>query len=191
MKKWIKENLRDLYWEIYGNTIKNSRFPDDPKSLLFVCKGNICRSPFAEHIARNLSRNGVKEGMAFFSAGLEVSQPFPPPKEAISAAKSFGVQLNGHKSRRFTQEMVETFDMIIAMESWQFRTLRKAFPSEHDKIFLLPLFDVTGWTKLGRFFHYNIQDPYGQSLDEFSSCFQRIKRCIEGLFEEMEGARRG
>jgi len=124
--------------------------------------------------------------VTFYSAGLEVSRPLPPPKEAVLAAKSFGLQLNGHKSRRLTQDMVQRFDMIIVMESWQFQALRKAFPSHHDKIFLLPLFDVTGWTKLGHFFRYNIQDPYGQGPAEFSGCFQRIKSCVEGLFEEMQ-----
>ena len=122
----------------------------------------------------------------FYSGGLDVSKSLPPPKEAILAAEKFGVHLNGHRSRRITQEMVDSFDMIIAMETWHFRSLRKSFPQHKKKISLLPLFGADQSAKEGGFLRYNIQDPYGQSLDEFCTCFQRIKRCIEGLFEEIE-----
>ncbi|MBE9571533.1 MAG: hypothetical protein IMF11_12965 [Proteobacteria bacterium] len=81
--------------------------------------------------------------------------------------------------------MVETFDMIIAMETWQFQTLKKAFPRYQDKVFLLPLFDTRGGTKLGGFARYNIQDPYGKSLTEFHACFQRIERCIKGMLKRI------
>jgi len=186
LRNWIKSDLRDFYWEFYGNLIRNPRCLGHPKSFLFVCRGNICRSPFAEHVARKVA---TAQGI-FFSAGLEVSQPSSPPQEAVQAAESFGIRLKGHRSRRISREMIESFDMIIAMETRQFRALKKSFPKCQNKVFLLPLFDNKGCAREDGFFRYNIQDPYGQSLNDFYTCFQRIKSCIEGLFEEMEVVRR-
>lgn len=182
LKKWIKGDLRDLYWRIYGHTIRNPMCQATPRSFLFICKGNICRSPFAEHLARKLAGNAVRSEKALCSAGLQVSKPLPPPKEAILAAESFGIQLNSHKSRKITKEMLESFDMIIAMETWQVQAAKKAFPNYKEKIFLLPLFYTKDWVKRGGFSRFNIQDPYGKNLNEFHVCFNRIKECIEGLF---------
>lgn len=184
LRKWIKGDLRDLYWKIYGNSIKNPRCPALPESILFICKGNICRSPFAEHLAKKLAGSAISGEGPFSSAGLEVSRPLPPPIEAALAAKSFGIQLDGHRSRSINQDMVASFDMITAMETRQLKHLRKAFPGYHDKIFLLPLFEAKQGTKRGWFSRYNIQDPYGKNLVEFQACFQRIERCIEGLFQD-------
>jgi protein-tyrosine phosphatase len=179
----IKGYLKDLYWSAYGKGIQNPRFPENPRSFLFICKGNICRSPFAEHLARKLTVNAATGEKAFYSVGLHVSQSLPPPREAILVAESFGIHLNGHRSRKLSQKMIESFDIVIAMQVWQFQTLRKTFPKYQDKIFLLPLFDSAESTKQRGFSQYNIQDPYGRSTDEFYACFQRIKRCLEELFE--------
>ena len=103
-------------------------------------------------------------------------------------AMKFGVQINGHRSRPLTLEMVESFDMIIGMETWHFKALRRTYPKYRDKIFLLPLFDITGSEHVKGFSRYNIQDPYGRSLEEFYACFQRISQCIQTLMRHIEGA---
>ena len=185
LKRWIKGNIKDFYWRIYGINLRNPRFPKTSKAFLFICKGNICRGPFAEHLVKKLAREGITEAGTFYSAGLEVSGPLPSPKEAVLAAEKFGLQLNGHRSRGLTQEMVESFDMIIAMEAWHFKALRKAYPKHNHKFFLLPFFDTKNSREEKGFLRYNIQDPYGRSVDEFYACFQRINYCIEGLFKEI------
>ena len=184
LKKIIKGYLRDIYWDIYGKNIRNPACIVNPKSFLFICKGNICRSPFAEYIAKQILDNASKEKEIFYSAGLDVSQPLPSPKEAVLAAESFDVQLDSHRSRRINQNMIESFDMIIAMETWQFNNLKKSFPDFHKKICLLPLFDSRVNKSKGGFYRYNIQDPYGRNVDIFNACFQRIKECIRKMIEE-------
>jgi protein-tyrosine phosphatase len=189
LKKWIKGDLRNLYWRIYGNTIRNPRLPSLPESFLFICKGNICRSPFAEHLAVKLAGDGPTHHKTFFSAGLHVSRPLPPPREGVLAAQGFGVQLDGHRSKRIDEEMADRFDMIIAMETWQFHALRKAFPVCRHKAFLLPLFDSKEKAECSGFARYNIQDPYGRSVSEFRVCFERIERCLRRMFAETLKAR--
>lgn len=90
LKHWIKGNLRDLYWKIHGNKVKNPGLPDIPRSFLFVCKGNVCRSPFAEQLARKIAEKENYKNMTFFSAGLEVKNPNSPPEEAYIQQKNLG-----------------------------------------------------------------------------------------------------
>lgn len=158
LKHWIKGNLRDLYWKIHGNKVKNPGLPDNPRSFLFVCKGNICRSPFAERLGIRIANNCLA-GMNFFSAGLEVSTSTPPPADAILAAESFGVHLNGHKSKRINYEILGSFDMIFTMETRHLKTLRESFPQFQDKIFLLPLFEKNKANTKGSYHFCNIPDP--------------------------------
>lgn len=186
LKKWIKGYLRDLYWQFYGNIIRNPELPNSPRTFLFVCKGNICRSPFAESLAKRISENNGVQGVTLFSAGLQVLEPESPPKEAIVAAESFGVCLNGFKSRSIDYDMIESFAMIIAMETKHLRILRGCFPQFKSKLFLLPLFEKNVTKQEGIYAQYNIIDPYGKDVDQFHTCYKRIERSLKGLFSEIE-----
>jgi protein-tyrosine phosphatase len=159
--------------------------PDSPDSFLFVCKGNICRSPFAEQIARKIAEKENYKNMTFFSAGLEVKNPDSPPEEAKRAAENFGIFLNHHSSRKLTRNMLNSFDVILAMDTKHFKALRKSFPEFQNKIFLLSLFDQYSVKTNGSFYRYNIFDPYGKSLEHFHICFQRIERCLLEIFMKL------
>jgi len=90
-----------------------------------------------------------------------------------------GVHIAPHRSRGLSYSMIESNDMIVAMEDWQCKYLRKICQENKEKIFLLPLFDNhsgTSWE------NYNIRDPYGKDLEEFKQCYGRIERCLSGLF---------
>lgn len=185
-KNLVKRNLKDIYWKLYGCAIVNPPIPNHPKSFLFVCKGNICRSPFAEHIARKHGEERRLSPRSFNSAGLNVSKALPPPAEAILAARRLGIGLDGHKSRRMTEELAASHDMIIAMQTWHFKVLRESFPRFQHKIFLLPLFDKTHGAIQRTYDRYNIADPYGNSVDIFHECFLRIENCLVSLYTEID-----
>ena len=55
-----KRNNKKFYWSVYGRTICNPRLPQNINSILFVCKGNICRSPFAEYYASKYLNTSIK-----------------------------------------------------------------------------------------------------------------------------------
>lgn len=188
LKIIVKGYLRNAFWRIYGRTLSNAPIPNVTKSVIFICKGNICRSPFAEHIARMLTKSGKSENIKFDSAGLIVSKSISSPKNAIIAAERFGINLSPHKSKEINIEMINTYDMIIAMETWQFHSLRKRFYTYKNNLFLLPLFDNFVSSDNAGFYKYNIKDPYGKDLDEFNDCFERIERCVEGLFKQFENS---
>lgn len=176
----LKASLKNIYWGFYGLTISNPGMPNNVQSILFVCKGNICRSPFAEKIAlRNFNKTVP---LNILSVGIHVDQPKPPPDEAITAAKHFGINISEHRSRSLTYALMESFDVIAVMEAWQYRYLKKIFQEFKDKIYLLPLFENRNHRKRGdKYSHYNIKDPYGKSVSEFIECYERITKCLDQL----------
>lgn len=179
----FKRRLVDVYWALRGPGISVPPIPRNPRSVLFICKGNICRSPFAEHLASKLQREGVMSGMTFGSAGLHVSKPIPSPDDAIQAALRYGVNLERHRSQSISLELVEAYDMVIAMEAWQYAVLRSSYPHHHEKLFLLPLLASTEQAQHRGYDAFNIQDPYGCPSSAFDRCFERISRCIEGALK--------
>ena len=176
----IKRGLVDLYWTFQGPYIRVPALPAHPQSVLFVCKGNICRSPFAEYLASKLAREGALSRIKFGSAGLHVRQPLPSPEHAIAVAKRFGVDLDCHRSQPISSALVEAYDMVVAMEAWQYAELQSSFAPHQGKMFLLPLLDPNGPGQQRGYAAFNIPDPYGGPASAFEKCFDRISRCIAG-----------
>jgi protein-tyrosine phosphatase len=176
----VKRRIKDMAWEMYGMGIKIGAPSKPPRSILFICKGNICRSPFADRLAKKMFDGvpGHKPGID--SAGLEVKMPCASPKNAVEAAAGFGIDLEDHRSKPFQAEMCAEFDMIVAMETGQYKGLVKKFADSQAKFFLLPFFENNS-TRPGGYERYNLSDPYGKSLEEFNRCFRRIERCIAGM----------
>lgn len=176
----VKRRIKDIAWEIYGMGIKTGELSKPPRSILFICKGNICRSPFAERLAKKMFDGVLGHGPAVDSAGLEVRMPCPSPANAVEAAAGFEIELESHRSKPFRREMCAEFDMVVAMETGQYKTLRRDFAAMQAKFFLLPFFENSP-VRLCGYERYNLADPYGKSLAEFNRCFQRIERCIAGM----------
>jgi protein-tyrosine phosphatase len=180
LKQCIKSPFRDLAWDLRSRFIRQPRLPRNLKSALFVCRGNICRSPFAEHLARLIS-DSRGEDLIVGSAGLDVGRAVPPPPEAIEAAATFGVDLAEHLSSMVTHEQVESYDAVFAMEWGQVKELKTGYRQQADKFFLLPLMNPSK-NNLKGFQKFNIKDPYGGSAQEFIGCYKRIYACVDSIF---------
>jgi protein-tyrosine phosphatase len=175
-----KRCIKDLIWEIYGRRIKAAELCRPPRSILFICKGNICRSPFADRLAKKIFDGSQRYTIAVDSAGLDVKTALPSPPNAVEAAGNFGIDLRSHRSKRFTAEMFGEFDMIVAMETGQYQALLNRSPETSARLFLLPFFE-DGKMRPGGYERYNVADPYGKGIEEFIRCFQRIERCLAGM----------
>lgn len=183
--RMVKKTLIDFYWTIQGPRISVPSIPANPRSVLFVCKGNICRSPFAERLASKLEREGMNSGVRFGSAGLHVPKPTSSPENAIHIARQFGVDLESHRSQSISLELVQSYDMIIAMEVWQYAELQASFKNHKDKLFLLPLLSLNGQGKQYGYAAFNIEDPYGGASRDFQECFGRISSFIIELLRHI------
>lgn len=172
----IKTPIRNAVWRVRALGVRNPALPDSAARLLFVCKGNICRSPFAAHAASRIL-NGSWRPTECVSAGLQVKEGLPSPPEAIQAARAHGIALDEHRATALTEALIERADLIIVMEVPHWWQLRRQFPTHANRIFLLPLLDERrdAWSSYER---CNIVDPYGKPVEAFDVCYRRI---VEGL----------
>jgi len=178
--------MRGLYWRCIGKGIANPPIPRSPGSILFICQGNVCRSPFAEGYLRKIAGDRNLRGIRSLSAGIDVEVSVSSPDLAVRAAKTFAVDLLDHRSKPVTAETIEKSDMVFAMEHRQAIFLRRTFPGHVSKIFLLSLFDTDPPPAGDHALRYNIPDPYGMSEKDFLACFRKIERSIEGFLSQSD-----
>lgn len=179
-RKWIKGYLRDFVWHLYGMHLHHQ--PMDlrhDRSLLFICKGNICRSPFAHLMAAKLLGN--KNATTVCSSGLHVKKSIAPPALAVEAAARFGIDLDRHRSKQIDLLQVEQADLVFAMEVWQWRMLRRQFPAHRHKMVLMALVNSGQPHYQYGFERSNISDPYGKDISEFIRCYQRITDILTAM----------
>lgn len=181
----VKRWLRDLSWRVKGRTLANPPAPAEVRSVLFVCLGNICRSPFAAGLACHLAAQTGPIGVRFASAGIRTSQAERSPAEACRASARYNVDLRTHIPQSITSEMMRAHDAVVVMEGAHLRRLRADFPDLSRRIFLLPLFDACA---RGAYERYNIEDPFGQSPEAFEACYGRIARALRRWHGVLSGA---
>lgn len=141
--------------------------------VVFICKGNICRSAFAEYYFR---LRGPSEKTRVESSGLDVDQGVFSPPEAVQTSRLFGVDLSRHRSKGLGECDLEGADLIIPMEYPQLRRLVAMYPQYSKKAVLLRDF-----APFPANVFCNIHDPFGQGLDEFQRCFALMRQCLDGL----------
>jgi protein-tyrosine phosphatase len=168
--------MTDLYWRRIVKGFENPPTPGAPGSILFICQGNVCRSPFAEAYLRKIAGERNLAGIRSLSAGIDVRVSVSSPDPAIRVATTLGVDLLHHRSKPVSIDMVEESDVIFAMEHRQATYLRSVFPGHIGKIFLLPLFDPDPSPPGDHSLRYNIPDPYGRAETDFLECFRKIER---------------
>ncbi|MBE0568161.1 MAG: hypothetical protein IH577_00590, partial [Deltaproteobacteria bacterium] len=135
-KRTIKNRIRGVAWSLYGKFLRNPGFPENARKILFVCKGNICRSPFAELLSKQIMSRKVKSSCAyeFASVGIMLPDTKSPPTEAIHSARQFDVEMAMHHPKLINYSIMASSDMIIVMDVWQFKYLRKIFVEHSYKI---------------------------------------------------------
>jgi protein-tyrosine phosphatase len=142
--------------------------------VLFVCTGNICRSPTAEGVLRELSRQqGVSVHVE--SRGTHDYHVGEPPDErAQHHAKRRGYDLSAQRARHVAKGDFEAFDLIVAMDRGHLRLLRQMCPSDlHSKIrAFLPDGEVP--------------DPYYGGPEGFEQVLDMIEEACRGLLAEIK-----
>jgi protein-tyrosine-phosphatase len=141
------------------------------KTILVVCTGNICRSPMAMGFLRDkLRKEGLEGEYRVHSAGVWGLENQPPSAYARQMMAQRGIDISDHRSHDLTVEDVEGADLILTMERGQAEAISLEFPQHAGKVHLLS-------EMAGR--HYDIRDPYGGPLHEYSQCAAEIERLIE------------
>ena len=146
-----------------------------PASVLFVCHGNICRSPFAEVLARRLLAER-RAGIGLCSAGF-FGPGRPAPETAIEAARAHGVELGPHRSQLLTPALVRGADLILVMDARQRGAVAAQFGRHGPEVAVLGDLDPEPVTRRA------IRDPVEQPREVFDASYARIARCVRALVE--------
>ncbi|MEL7085856.1 MAG: low molecular weight protein-tyrosine-phosphatase [Cyanobacteria bacterium P01_A01_bin.3] len=151
------------------------------KKLLFVCLGNICRSPTAEGVMRHLvSEAGLAEEIVCDSAGTSAYHVGEPPDRRMQqAASAQGMPLGG-RARQFERSDFEDFDLILAMDRDNYRNILRLDPNGAyaDKVQMM----CSYCTKHG---DREVPDPYYGGADGFRYVVDLLKDACSGLLAEM------
>jgi protein-tyrosine-phosphatase len=137
------------------------------RKLLFVCYGNICRSPFAEKLGQ------LKLDIIVNSAGTHPQQGRHCPSEATSAALYQDVDLSTHRSKVLNKSMIEDADVILVFDLRNERAVLAQFPFSRSKVHLIGCIDDCG---------AEVEDPFGKGVDAFDFCYRRITKLMHHIY---------
>ena len=152
-------------------------------SVLFVCLGNICRSPTAEGIFIHISsKEGLKSSLSIDSAGTggwHVGELADARSRSEAARR--GVMLHS-RSRKFRSKDFQDFDLILAMDGSNLRNILRLAQSDADRsrVHLLRDFDPTA--RPGS----DVPDPYYGGENGFAEVFDICERACQGLLAEVQ-----
>jgi protein-tyrosine phosphatase len=148
--------------------------------ILFVCLGNICRSPTAEGVFRHLvEKEGLADRVLIDSAGTgEWHVGAPPDSRACKAAASRGYDLTKLRARQVTRRDFETFDYVLAMDDENVHALQRIAPRElRHKIRL--------FTAFGSKRAAGVPDPYGGGPHGFELVLDLVEDAAQGLLRHV------
>jgi protein-tyrosine-phosphatase len=133
------------------------------RRVLFVCTGNICRSPMAEHLARAVASSSSFE---FSSAGTYAYPGQPPSDGAITVMDELGIDITGHRSQS-VWEVVDNADVLVALAAEHADALHRRLPDRSA--------DIVTLRADGR----SVADPYGLTVAAYRATRTEIATAIE------------
>ena len=142
------------------------------KSVLFICTGNICRSPTAEGVFRTLvEREGLADRIQIDSAGTHgYHAGNPPDKRAQAAAQGRGYDLSSQRARQITPEDCERFDYVLVMDEANYQIVKPECLKAQKFLSFAP--DVA---------EEDVPDPYYGGDKGFEEVLDMVEAASEGL----------
>jgi protein-tyrosine-phosphatase len=153
--------------------------PPGGRAFLFVCFGNIMRSPMCEALMRQELIGCPEVDVTVISAGLNATPGKLAHPWAIAAAPPFGISLEGHRARPLTAEMVNQADVIFAMDYRNLVELSCRYPSAVKKVFMLGAYAGTDQHSV------EIRDPFYGTEEETRRCYGILHTCIHNLVSSL------
>jgi protein-tyrosine phosphatase len=151
------------------------------KRILFICMGNICRSPTAEGVFRHVLMTDAPDlQIEIDSAGThDYHVGAPPDSRAIAAARRRGIDLSSLRARMVAAEDFALYDLILAMDEDNLRELRRRAPAvHHERIRLMMEFAPDAPSRF-------VPDPYYGGAQGFEDVLDLLEEAARGLLAEL------
>jgi protein arginine phosphatase len=174
----FKKSERLLYLKLrITNTLglDSRKVPRGARSFVFVCFGNIMRSPMSGALFEKAIARYPNSPVKITSAGLNATPGTPAHPWAIAAAHDFGISLEVHQATLLTRAMVDEADAILAMDFQNQVELLSRYPDAADRFFLLGAYSGTSARPI------EIRDPFFGDLDETRRCYELLQTCTQNL----------
>jgi protein-tyrosine phosphatase len=152
-------------------------------NILFLCYGNICRSPLAEHYWNTRNDTVFCQLPTAFSAGFFRKDGRKTPQWIQDVARDFNIDLINHRSRVVCSDKVISADLILVMDRTDYLNLLEEYPEAWSKTHFLGKFAGNG--------EFEIHDPYNMSEYETRLCFQKMIESLNGLMNVIQRCREG
>jgi protein-tyrosine-phosphatase len=144
-------------------------------AILFVCTANICRSPMAAGLFKQiLEDKSASDEWSVESAGTWGLDGEPAAAGSLAVMRNKGVDISDHRARSVNQEIIQSFDLILTMESGQKESLHMEFSKFSDRIYLLS--EMVNQK-------HDIDDPYGGVFSEYEQAADEIEEYLLNGFD--------
>ena len=176
----LSDQLRPVYgkvrgWQIKRPLVRHHRSllrrlesKGGPNKIVFVCYGNICRSPLAAKLAEQSLTD-----VAIESAGFHEQAGRSSPEKIVRIGNGLGVNLAGHRSMRVTRHLLLQADLVVAMDLENLRCIQQEFPEIFERTTLLGLFETPPV--------FTIVDPYLADETAAKEICQQVHAAVKGL----------
>jgi protein-tyrosine phosphatase len=137
------------------------------KSLLTVCVGNICRSPMAEGLFREVAREAGRDLMVH-SAGIGALVDHAADPIAVQLMQEAGIDIGAHRARQISPEIIAGSELILVMESWQQQEVERLYPFAKGRVFTI-----------GKWSDITVDDPYKKPREAFEEALVGIRQGVK------------
>ncbi len=154
-----------------------------PVRVVFVCWGNICRSPMAERVAERAAADAGLTGVEFSSAGTsreELGSGIDP--RAVDVLAEHGYRTDGHSAHQITSDEIEAADLVIAAEPIHLDRMRAMAP-DADNLSLISDYDPEAEPGAG------LPDPWYGGADGFADTLAAVEAAVPGVLDRIRELR--